>query len=271
VTDALLQRIAEALERIAPPAATPVDLYTHPAYHWDGRNLQAIGEFDPLPLALIVGVDRQKEAALENIRRHALGFAAHDMLLWGARGMGKSALVKSVVAALQAGGQDIALVEASAGHIASLPTLFALLGQAERRFLLFIDDIAFDGDTATPRLLRSMLEGGAEARPHNVRLTVTSNRRNIVERHMSEQDDPVNARDETDDKLALADRFGLKLGFQYSDQDGYLAMVRSYANHFGLDWEQADALTFAHNRGGRSGRVAWHYAVELAGRVGRKI
>lgn len=270
MTDAF-QRIAEALERIAPPAPETVDLSAHSAYHWDGHALRAVGRFDPLPIALIVGVERQRDAALENIRRHAQGFAAHDVLLWGARGMGKSALVKSVASALQTGGNDIALIEASAGHIATLPVLFALLEQTQRRIVLFIDDIAFDGDTATPRLLRSILEGGTEARPDNVRLTVTSNRRNIVERGMLDHDDPVNTRDAIDDTLALADRFGLKLGFQYPDQDGFLAMVTAYADYFGLDWKQADALAFAHSRGGRSGRIAWHYAVELAGRAGRKI
>jgi predicted AAA+ superfamily ATPase len=185
--------------------------------------------------------------------------------------MGKSALVKSVVAAMQEEGFFIALVEAAAGHVASLPRLFEELAVSGRRFILFLDDIAFDGDENGPRLLRSLLEGGVEARPNNVRLYVTSNRRNIVERSASEQDDPLNARDSVDDNLALADRFGLKLGFQYPDQAAYLEMVGAYAGHFDLDWDEADALAFAHGRGGRSGRVAWHYTVELAGRAGRKI
>jgi predicted AAA+ superfamily ATPase len=185
--------------------------------------------------------------------------------------MGKSALVKSVVAAMQDEGLFVALVEAAAGHVASLPRLFDELSKSGRRFILFVDDIAFDGDDNGPRLLRSLLEGGVEARPNNVRLYVTSNRRNIVDRKMSEQDDVINARDSIDDSLALADRFGLKLGFQYPDQDAYLEMIGAYAGHFDLDWDEADALAFAHGRGGRSGRIAWHYTVELAGRAGRKM
>ncbi|MEP7348557.1 MAG: ATP-binding protein [Sphingorhabdus sp.] len=271
MNDDTLKRIADALERIAPPPAPPVHLAAHPAYHWDGKALGAVREFAPLPVELIVGVDRQKADIAENSRRHALGHAAHDALLWGARGMGKSALVKSVVGSLQADGLPVALVEAAADHVASLPQLFTQLGRSNRQFILFIDDIAFDATDNGPRLLRSLLEGGIEARPDNVRLYVTSNRRNIVERQMSEQDDPINSRDGIDDSLALADRFGLKLGFQYPDQQGFLAMVAAYAGHFGLAWEEADALAFAHGRGGRSGRVAWHYAVELAGRDGRKI
>ncbi len=271
MNDALLLRIAEALERIAPAALAKADLTAFPAYHWDGYTIQNVAKFAPLPMDLIVGVERQATAIWENSKRHAAGHAAHDTLLWGARGMGKSALVKSVVGALQDEALPLALVEATATHIDSLPALFGLLASSDRRFILFIDDIAFDGDDNSPRLLRSMLEGGTEARPANVRLYVTSNRRNIVDRHMADQADPINARDSADDKLALADRFGLKLGFQYPDQDGYLTMVRAYATHFGLDWNEADALAFAHERGGRSGRIAWHYAVELAGKAGRRV
>jgi uncharacterized protein len=266
-----LRRIADALERLSPPHAEAADLNAHPAYHWDGQALAAIATFAPLPAALIVGVDRQKDAVSENSRRHAQGHAAHDVLLWGARGMGKSALVKSVASALQAQNLPLALVETTADQLASMPSLFALLGKAERRFILFIDDIAFEGDDAGPRRLRSMLEGGSEARPANVRLYVTSNRRNIVERRQDDEDAAINARDVADDRLALADRFGLKLGFQYPDQPAFLAMVAAYAAHFSLDWNEADALAFAHQRGGRSGRVAWHYAVELAGRAGRAL
>jgi uncharacterized protein len=269
--DDILRRIADALERLAPPTEAPADLAAHSAYHWDGYGLAAIASFTPLPASLIVGVGRQKEAVIENSRRHAQGHAAHDVLLWGARGMGKSALVKSVTGTLQAQTHPLALVETTADQLASLPHLFALLGKASRRFILFIDDMAFEGDDAGPRRLRSMLEGGSEARPANVRLYVTSNRRNIVERRQDDEDAAVNARDVADDRLALADRFGLKLGFQYPDQAAFLEMVAAYAAHFGLDWDEADALAFAHQRGQRSGRVAWHYAVELAGRAGRAL
>jgi uncharacterized protein len=267
----LLTRIAEALERLAPPLAKTADLSSFPAYHWDGCALAPVSQFAPLPANLIVGVDRQKADVMTNSRRLAQGHAAHDVLLWGARGMGKSALVKSVTAALQNEGLPLALVEASADQLASLPTLFAQLASSDRHFILFIDDMAFEGDDAAPRRLRSMLEGGSEARPNNVRLYVTSNRRNIVERNHADEDAAINARDVADDRLALADRFGLKLGFQYPDQTAFLEMVAAYAVHFGLAWEQADALAFAHRRGGRSGRVAWHYTVELAGRSGRRL
>ena len=271
MSDNTLRRIADALERLAPPIGATADLTAHPAYHWDGRTLVAVTRFAPLPLELIVGVGRQKADILTNSQRLAQGHAAHDVLLWGARGMGKSALVKSVVAALQADAQPLALVECTADQLSSLPALFQQLADANRRFILFIDDMAFEGDDSGPRRLRSMLEGGSEARPDNVRLYVTSNRRNIVERNSADEDAAVNARDVADDRLALADRFGLKLGFQYPDQAAFLEMVAAYAAHFGLDWDEADALAFAHQRGGRSGRVAWHYAVELAGQAGRSL
>jgi uncharacterized protein len=271
LSDDTLRRIADALERMAPPHAETADLSQHTAYHWDGQRLAAVDRFTPLPLDLIVGVDRQKEVVTENSRRLGAGHAAHDVLLWGARGMGKSALVKSVTAALQADGLPLALVETTADQLGSLPALFSLLSASDRRFILFIDDMAFEGDDSGPRRLRSMLEGGAEARPANVRLYVTSNRRNIVERTQADEDSAVNARDVADDRLALADRFGLKLGFQYPDQAAFLGMVAAYASHFDLEWEEADALAFAHQRGGRSGRVAWHYSVELAGRAGRSL
>ncbi len=271
MNDSILKRIAEALERLSPPPAPPTDLSSFPAYHWDGKRLAAVHEFRPLPAELIVGVDRQKADLIENTRRHAAGAAAHDVLLWGARGMGKSALVKSVVAALQDEGFFIALVEAAAGQVTSLPTLFEELAASGRRYILFVDDISFEQNDDGARLLRSLLEGGVEARPNHVRLYVTSNRRNIVEPTANDQDEPVNVRDSIDDSLALADRFGLKLGFQYPDQESYLQMVGAYAGHFDLDWDEAGALAFAHGRGGRSGRVAWHYTVELAGRAGRKI
>lgn len=271
MNEAILARIADALERLAPALRPPADLIAHPAYHWNGQNLEAVERFAPLPLDLVVGVDRQKADILTNSRRLAQSHASHDVLLWGARGMGKSALVKSVVGALQSEAMPLALVETTADQIAKLPRLFALLGCTNRPFILFIDDMAFEGDDAGPRRLRSMLEGGAEARPDNVRLYVTSNRRNIVERRVEDEDNAVNVRDVADDRLALADRFGLKLGFQYPSQSDFLAMVSAYAEHYGLTWDQADALAFAQQRGGRSGRVAWHYLVELAGRSGRRV
>jgi predicted AAA+ superfamily ATPase len=198
------------------------------------------------------------------------------MLLWGARGMGKSALLRSAVAAAQeerAGA--LALVQAAPGAVASLPALFAALRAVERRFLVFLDDLGFEaGDTMAARHLRSWLEGGVEARPCNVRLAVTSNRRALLERHASEQvitsqqEGPLNPRDAVDDKLALADRFGLSLGFHACSQEDYLAIVAGYAEAQGLGWTQGEALEWARRRGARSGRVAWQFVTELAGRAG---
>ncbi len=271
MTDDALSRIADALDRIAPPPGAPADPLIHPAYVWRGERLHAAQHFEPLPLALLTGIDAQKEAVLENSRRLARGAAAHDILLWGSRGSGKSMLAKSAIAALQAEGETLALVEVAPDHLESLADLFALLAPVERAFILFIDDIGFDGDAGAARALRSLLEGGAEARPSNMRLYVTSNRRHIVARSMAEQDDPVNPRDARDDSLALADRFGLSLGFHAANQGDYLAMVRAYAAHFDLNFDETDAIGWATRRGGRSGRVAWQYIVELAGRDGRSL
>jgi predicted AAA+ superfamily ATPase len=268
-----LSRIAEALQRLAPQPNAATDWLAAPAYLWTGREGRPIARIEAPPLALLKGIDRQKEAVHRNIARLAAGHAAHDMLLWGARGMGKSALVRAAVLAAQddATGK-LALVQAGTDSLDTLPALFAALGAAARNFLVYIDDLGFaEGDTHGPRHLRSWLEGGIEARPANVRLAVTSNRRAIVARQMAEQDDPINPRDVVDDRLALADRFGLALGFHACSQDEYLDIVRGYAAEHGLAWDEADALEWARRRGARSGRVAWHYVVELAGRAGKRI
>ena len=266
-----LDRIAGALERIAPTHPEPADPLAHPAYLWRDDRLTAARHFAPLPIALLTGIDMQKQTVIENSRRLARGAAAHDLLLWGARGSGKSMLPKSAVAALQAEGEAIALIEVATDRLDGLPTLFAQLDGLTRAFVLFVDDIGFDGDGRAARLLRSLLEGGAEARPANARLYVTSNRRHIVPRRMDEQDDPINPRDARDDSLALADRFGLSLGFHAAGQPDYLDMVDAYARHYGLDYEAEDAIGWATRRGARSGRVAWQYVVELAGRAGRPL
>ncbi len=268
---AALLRIADALDRLSPIPDALADIGSGPAFHWTGTTIKAIETFAPIALDLLTGIDDQKARFLENTTRLANGFAAHDVLLWGSRGMGKSALAKSVVREMHEAGKDIAMVEASADMLETLPDLFAVLGKADRAFILFIDDIGFDEGSAAPRFLRSMLEGGAAARPDNVRLYVTSNRRHIVPRHMAEQDDPINPRDVIDDKLALSDRFGLRLGFHAASQDDYLAMIHRYAEVYALDFESEDALLWAKQRGSRSGRVAWQYIVELAGRAGKSI
>ena len=216
-----LARIAAALERLAPPPAPHADPAAHPAYVWRDGGLAEACVFNPLPLDLLTGIDAQKDALVENARRLARRAAAHDVLLWGARGAGKSALVKAAVRALREEGHDIALIEVATDQLQVLPHLFALIADVPRAFILFLDDLGFDeaGGGQGPRLLRSMLEGGAEARPGNARLHVTANRRHIVPRDLKEQDSPINPRDVVDDKLALADRFGLSLGFHVCDQD----------------------------------------------------
>ena len=268
-----LERIAAALERLAPPIPPTTDWSAHPAYVWDHAGVRAVEAIEAPRLDLLRGIDAQKAAVVGNVARLAGGGAAHDMLLWGARGMGKSALLRAAVASAQAERPGaLALVQAAPDAVASLPALFASLRGVARRFLVFLDDLGFEsGDALAARHLRSWLEGGVEARPGNVRLAVTSNRRAILERQASEQDDPLNPRDAVDDKLALADRFGLSLGFHACSQDDYLAIVGGYADAHGLTWEPADALEWARRRGARSGRVAWQYVTELAGRAGKAL
>lgn len=265
------RRIADALERLAPPPAPHADPGLHPAYVWRDGGLVATRAFAPLPLDLLTGIDAQREAVVSNNRRLAQGHAAHDVLLWGARGAGKSALVKSSVGALQQEGLGIALVEIAGDHLESLPRLFGRIAEVPRAFILFLDDLGFEEGSSAPRHLRSLLEGGAEARPANARLYVTANRRHIVSRDLREQDSPINPRDVVDDRLALADRFGLSLGFHVCDQPTYVAMVEGYARRLGLTFDPADAIAWATQRGSRSGRVAWQYVVELAGRQEKAV
>lgn len=271
--DALLARIAHALERLAPPAREPVDWQASPAYTWSGAGARAIAAIAAPPLPLLKGIDRQKAAAMGNTARLAAGHAAHDMLLWGARGMGKSALIRACVKAAQSEGTGaLALVQVAAGALPSLGALFAELAGRPRNFLVFLDDLGFaPGDAVGPRALRSWLDGGVEARGANTRLAVTANRRAILAREAAEQDGSLNPRDAADDQLALADRFGLSLGFHACSQDEYLAIVRGYAAEYGLALDEAEALEWAKRRGARSGRVAWHFITELAARAGRAL
>ncbi|MGN3974639.1 ATP-binding protein [Tsuneonella sp. SYSU-LHT278] len=266
-----LERIAAALEALVGETAKTTDWKCAPAYVWTGVAARPVSRVEAPALDQLKGIERQKEAVACNIARLASGAAAHDMLLWGARGMGKSALVRAATIAVQASDPDrLALVQVAPDAMASLPDLFAGLRDQPRGFLVYLDDLGFaDGDTVGPRHLRSWLEGGVDARPANVRLAVTSNRRAIVPRHLSEQDDPVNPRDALDDLQALADRFGLSVGFHAASQDDYLAIVAGYAGPLGLAWEREEALEWASRRGARSGRTAWQYVTELAGRAGR--
>ena len=265
-----LARIAAALERLAPPPPPAADPLAHPAYVWRDRTLVATLAFDPVPIDLLQGVDSQKALLHENLARLAAGHAAQDVLMWGARGTGKSALVKASVAALQAEGRKIALIEVAADRLDTLPELFATIAGLPRAFVLFLDDLGIDA-AGDARTLRSLLQGGAEARPANARLVVTSNRRHLVPRDIHEQENAINPRDSVDDQLALADRFGLSIGFHVVDQDHYLQIVQGYADRYGLPFDAAEAVQWATRRGSRSGRVAWQYVTDLAGRAGKSL
>lgn len=268
-----LARIAAALERLAPPPPPAPDWLAHPAYVWSGAATRTVPRIDAPPLALLRGIEAQKQAVRANVLHHARGHAAHDMLLWGARGMGKSALLRAAVAAAQDEEPGrLALVQVGSDAVPRIAELFAELAGQDRRFFVFLDDLGFaEGDSTGPRQLRSWLDGGVEARPGNVRLAVTSNRRALVARDAREQDDPLNPRDVVDDRLALADRFGLALGFHACSQDDYLAIIAGYAAAHGLPFDEGDALEWARRRGARSGRTAWHYIAELAARAGRAL
>jgi predicted AAA+ superfamily ATPase len=254
ITAALL-RIAHSLDRLAGPMPAEADPMAGAAFRWDGAVLHAVESPSVLPTGRFAGVDQQLDALTRNIGALAAGAPAHDMLLWGARGMGKSALVRAVAAE-----RHVALVQAAGDALASLPGLFARLSTVERPFLLFVDDLAFAGADPMVRTLRSLLDGGIAERPDNIRLAVTSNHRHLVERPA---DDSRHARDAADDQLALVDRFGLVLGFHAPDQATYLEMVRRHLAAEGLPLDETDAIAFALARGGRSGRTAWHYRTEL--------
>lgn len=268
VQDEALARIAAALERLSPPPPRPADWLAHPAYVWDGRVAKAVPALDALPLAGLIGIDVQKVALRDNFARLARGAAAHDSLLWGARGMGKSALVRAAVADV-AGEMPgaLALVQIMPGALAEVPTLITELAGLARAFVLFCDDLGFaDHARAEILALRSVLDGGVTPRPAHIRLAVTANRRAIVERR--DDSEALHQRDERDDALALADRFGLTLGFHPCDRETYLAMVQAYLGPLGLEFAEEEALAFAIARGNRSGRAALQFATEVAGRAG---
>lgn len=266
-----LARIAAALERLAPPPPAPVDWRAAPAYWWDGTGARAVPVLEALPLARLLGIEAQKVALRDLCQRLATGAAAHDVLLWGARGMGKSALVRACVADVEAAHPGmLALVQLAPGALASFPALIAELAAQPRAFLLFIDDLGFGADARTEMLaLRSLLEGGVMPRPAHVRVAVTANRRGIIARE--DWSAAMHERDERDDALALADRFGLTLGFHPADKDTYLAIVAAYAEPAGLAFAAEEAMAFARTRGNLSGRTALQFVTELAGREGRAL
>lgn len=267
-----LDRIANALERMSPPPAPRCDWMASPAYIWDGNSALAIAAIETVPLDKLRGIAEQKSKLLDNLDRLASGAAAHDMLLWGARGMGKSALVRAAAADIENRLPGaLALVQLAPGTLASFPALIAHLREQKRAFVLFIDDLGFGADALHDNLaLRSLLDGGVVARPSNVRLAVTSNRRGIVERAADEAN-ALHQRDERDNALALADRFGLSLGFHPCDRVTYIEIVRAYADPAGLAMDEEEALAWAIARGNRSGRSAYQFVCELAGRAGAKL
>ncbi len=269
LSDAALQRIAAALERLAPPLPAPVNWLDDPAYWWDGTQAKAIPNLAARPLATLIGIEPQAQAVRENLWRLATGSAAHDILLWGARGMGKSALLRAAVADIASERPgSIALVQLAGGTLASFPDLVAQLAQIQRAFVLFIDDLGFGDDGTSDNLaLRSLLDGGIIPRPAHITIAVTSNRRGIISRN-GDESAALHERDERDDALALADRFGLTLAFHPADRETYLAIIRSYTNPLGLKFNEEEAMAFAIQRGNRSGRTALQFATELAGKAG---
>ena len=265
-----LDRIAAALERLAPAPAPPTNWLAAPAYMWEGERARPVPVLDALPLSGLHGIEAQKVALRDLCGRLASGAAAHDALLWGARGMGKSALVRACVADVQKESNALALVQLAPGTLPTFPALIAELAAQPRAFLLFIDDLGFGVDGRAEMLaLRSLLDGGVAPRPPHIRIVVTANRRSIVEREDTSA--ALHERDERDDALALADRFGLTLGFHPADKDTYLAILASYTAPLGLGFDAEEAMAYAIQRGNRSGRTALQFATELAGRAGLRL
>ena len=276
----LLQRIATALERQAPGAAPENDLAAADAFVWhaDRGRLEPVKSVNRVEMVLLQGIDRVRDILLDNTRRFAQGLPANNVLLWGARGMGKSSLVKAAHATVNAEKKGaLVLVEIHREDIPSLPNLLALLRNTKRRCLLFCDDLSFDNQDTSYKSLKAVLEGGIEGRPDNVVLYATSNRRHLLSRDMieNERSSAINPGEAVEEKVSLSDRFGLWLGFHACDQQTFLAMAEGYAKHFNLDYPQdklkAECAEWAITRGSRSGRVAWQYIQDLAGRLGKKL
>jgi predicted AAA+ superfamily ATPase len=275
-----LTRIAAALDRLAPPAAPENDLERADAFVWhaDRSWLEPVPQVNRVDLDLLQGIDRVRDILLENTRRFARGFPANNVLLWGARGMGKSSLVKAAHAAVNVEQpRSLVLVEIHREDIPTLPRLLALLRETTRRCILFCDDLSFDQQDTSYKSLKAVLEGGIEGRPTNVMLYATSNRRHLLSRDMieNERSTAINPGETVEEKVSLSDRFGLWLGFHACDQETYHAMVRGYAARYGLsvpvEQLRAEASEWAITRGARSGRVAWQYIQDLAGRLGKTI
>jgi uncharacterized protein len=274
-----LERIAEALERLAPPAPSEPQFDSADAFVWhpEGRRLAAVPRVNRVAMTLLKGIDRVRDVLVENTERFAEGLPANNALLWGARGMGKSSLVKAAHASVNAKvdrGQRgaLKLIEIHREDIETLPDLMTALRASPHRFIVFCDDLSFDAQDTSYKSLKAVLEGGIEGRPENVIFYATSNRRHLMARDMmeNERSTAINPAEAVEEKVSLSDRFGLWLGFHRCSQDEYLAMVTGYVAHYRIPVElaqiQAEALEWATTRGSRSGRVAWQYIQDLAGR-----
>jgi len=277
---ALLERIARALERLAPEAQRAPDWASAGAFVWDAphRLLVPLAKVARVPIALLQGIDRQRDQLLANTRRFAAGLPANNALLWGARGTGKSALVKAVHAAVATqSGAGLKLIEIHREDIATLGPLLTLIAQAPVRSILFCDDLSFDAHDAAYRPLKTVLEGGLAGGPDNVVFYATSNRRHLMPREMieNERSTAIHPDEAIEEKISLSDRFGLWLGFHNISQAEYLKIVSGYAAHFALKVAAADlerrALEWSLTRGSRSGRVAWQFIEDLAGELGQRL
>ncbi len=277
----LLRTIADALERLAPKRPAPANRHAADAFVWhaDGGWLEPVPQVNRVDLDLLRGIDRARDILLDNTRRFAAGLPANNALLWGARGTGKSSLVKAVHAAVndESAGPAIVLVEIHREDLASLPVLLKMLRDGPRRCLLFCDDLSFDSSDTSYKSLKAVLEGGIEGRPGNVVFYATSNRRHLMPREMieNERSTAINPSEAVEEKVSLSDRFGLWLGFHHCDQDTYFAIIEGYAAHYGLvlpiETLRAEANEWSVTRGARSGRVAWPFIQDLAGRLGRQL
>jgi hypothetical protein len=276
----LLNRIADALERLAPPVAPPNELEASDAFVWhaDRGWLEPVHQVNRVEIGLLRGIDRVRDILLDNTERFAAGLPANNVLLWGARGTGKSSLVKAAHAAVnETHPHALALVEIHREDIPSLPHLLSLLRLSARRCLLFCDDLSFDQHDTSYKSLKAVLEGGIEGRPANVVLYATSNRRHLMARDMieNERSTAINPAEAVEESVSMSDRFGLWLGFHSIDQETYHAIVRGYAERYGLDLPaeqlRAEAGEWSITRGSRSGRVAWQFIQDLAGRFGKPL
>ncbi len=279
-TTEALARIAAALERLAPASAPAPDFAAAPAFQWHTApdRLTPVDTVSRVDLGLLHGVDRARDTLMENTRQFARGHAANNALLWGARGMGKSSLVKAVHAAVRAEGLDLVLVEISREDLGSIGRLLDQLRAArETRFVLFCDDLSFSHDDQHYKALKAVLDGGIAGRPANVVFYATSNRRHLMPRDMieNERSSAINPSEAVEEKVSLSDRFGLWLGFHPCTQDDYLAMVQGYCDAHGLRIDparlRAEAIEWQMTRGARSGRVAWQFFTDLAGREGLSL